>query len=197
MNDTNKAGITSLLDRYAGERDIQAWIKSDLSRLAGEFEFAQPASEYIAFSEFPIGDRVADFVLFTGRSRMEVVIIEIKGADFVFRNSNGDVAMSVHRAADQIEAHLEHIERSYESFRRHAYELRRQALAGHRMYNALVGPQGLPEVNPEKDINYRGIVIGGRASADTSADSRLRHRLENKTARRVRFDSWHSWLSRM
>ena len=72
--------LRGLIDNCAGERDLQRLIGSDLS-LRGEM-YAQPDEEYLAFAEFPIDDGRVDFALFSGRSRMDITLIEIKGAQF-------------------------------------------------------------------------------------------------------------------
>jgi hypothetical protein len=79
-----KEEIKTLIENHAQERELQAMLKNDLSLLAEVY--ADPKDEYICFSEFPIGQRKADFVLFTGRSKMCVFIIEVKGANFFFTN---------------------------------------------------------------------------------------------------------------
>jgi hypothetical protein len=79
-----KEEIKTLIENHAQERELQAMLKNDLSLLAEVY--ADPKDEYICFSEFPIGQRKVDFVLFTGRSKMCVFIIEVKGANFFFTN---------------------------------------------------------------------------------------------------------------
>ena len=38
---------------------------------------AEPHEEYICFSNYPIGDKIADFVVLTSRSKMKVCIVEV------------------------------------------------------------------------------------------------------------------------
>ena len=78
-----KKDIRNLINIDASEKEFQNLLNSDLSLIAEVL--ADPKNEYICFSEFPIGRRRADFVLFTGRSKMNVFIIEIKGANFFFQ----------------------------------------------------------------------------------------------------------------
>lgn len=73
----SRAEIEELIETGAGEREIQRLLKRDLS-IFGE-AYAKPDDEYICFAEFPVGDGQVDFVVFTGRSRMDVILIEVKG----------------------------------------------------------------------------------------------------------------------
>lgn len=79
-NAISKKGLKELIDASASERELGALIKKDLSLIAEMYSSTH--DEYIVFSEFPIGKRRADFVIFSGRSTMNVTFIEIKGADF-------------------------------------------------------------------------------------------------------------------
>lgn len=78
--------LRGLIESGAGEKDLQRLIQSDLSVL-GEM-YAQPDEEYLAFAEFPLDDGRVDFALFSGRSRMDITLIEIKGAEFFLTTSN-------------------------------------------------------------------------------------------------------------
>lgn len=79
-NQITKDSIQKLINSKSSEVALQKQIKKDLSILAEVY--AHPEHECICFSEFPIGDGIIDFVVFTGRSRMDVLLIEVKGADF-------------------------------------------------------------------------------------------------------------------
>ena len=72
--------LQSLVHKRANERVFQKVIKDDLSFLADVF--ASSPDEFICLSEYPIGDRIVDYVVLTSRSRMEVYLIEVKGANF-------------------------------------------------------------------------------------------------------------------
>lgn len=75
-----KEALEELINENASERTLQNFLKQDLS-FFGEV-YSHPAYEYICFSEFPVGDTgKVDFAVFTGRSRMDVYLIEVKGAD--------------------------------------------------------------------------------------------------------------------
>src|SRR5262249_18141201 len=86
----------------ATEREMQRLVRRDLS-LLGEI-YAEVSGEYIYFAEFAIDRGLVDFVVFTGRSRMEVFLIEIKGADFRLINRNHYAAFNarINTAVDQI-----------------------------------------------------------------------------------------------
>ena len=57
---------------------------------------AEPHEEYICFSNYPIGDKIADFVVLTSRSKMKVCIVEVKGADFKIVKANHYQGLNVH-----------------------------------------------------------------------------------------------------
>lgn len=184
--------LTDLIHEGASEREIQVELKADLSVIARTCVHSAIKDEYIAFSEFPLGTGVIDFVVFSDRSRMDVVLFEIKGADFEFVNADGYVARPIDRAAEQIRNRFDEIERNYESRRRDFHALRKTIEEGGSKYNSLLGQNGYLHVDPEKDIDVWGVVIGGRTREDHT-ESRARHKLEKYT-NRVRFESWDSWL---
>ena len=55
---------------------IQKLIKEDLSFMADYL--AEPYEEYICFSNYPIGDKIADFVVLTSRSKMKSALWKSK-----------------------------------------------------------------------------------------------------------------------
>lgn len=81
-NQHEMASVREFLQTNPSESKLSEFIKQDMSLFAECLAF--PSEEYICFSEFPVGEGRVDFALFTGRSRMDVYLIEIKGAD---RNS--------------------------------------------------------------------------------------------------------------
>ena len=190
----SKAEIQSLVNNEAGERELQAEIKRDLSLIAEVY--ALPSDEFIAFSEFPVGEGCVDFALFTSRSRMEVILIEVKGADFTFSNADGAVAASINYAAQQMRGRFYHIRSNYEWFRRNVHEIRSSVEAGPHRYNSLLGPKGSLLVDPHKDVSYRGVVIGGRAR-DDRLESKLKTEMEFSASPWINFESWDSWLRRL
>ena len=87
-NMIKKSELLSMIEENATEQKLLKLLKTDLSVFAEEY--AHPADEYICFSEFPIGNvGNVDFALFSGRSRMCVTLIEIKGADFQLLTKRG------------------------------------------------------------------------------------------------------------
>lgn len=190
----SKTEIEHLVLVGAGERELQTELKKDLSLIAEVFAF--PQAEFIAFSEFPVGEGNVDFVLFTSRSRMEVVLIEVKGAEFSFSNKDGSIAADINYAAQQIRERFYHIRSNYEFFRRNCYDIRRAVEAGITKYNSLLGPNGYLHVDPDKDITYRGVIIGGR-SRDDHHESKLKSELEFSASPHIRYESWDSWLRKL
>ncbi|MEW6613019.1 MAG: Shedu anti-phage system protein SduA domain-containing protein [Pseudomonadota bacterium] len=186
------SNIASLVSQGASERELQAELKRDLSILGTACAHSAIKDEYIAFSEFPIAHGNVDFVVFTDRSRMDVILIEVKGANFNFLNADGAIASDINLAAQQIRERFYQIQSNYEPFRREVHVIRKAVEGGAQKYNSVLGPKGYLHVDPEKDIDVRGIVIGGRTKNDLD-ESRARHQLEMATPR-VIFESWDSWL---
>ncbi len=187
--------LSEAINRNSGESELQALIKSDLS-IIGDF-YSHPAEEYICFSEFPLSDGFVDFVMFSGRSRMDVTLIEIKGANYNLINGNSyeDFSAKTNQAVQQIRRRLGYITRNPEKFRRFVHEVRDTVEAGRAKYNSFIGPQGALQVDPNKDINLHTIVIGGR-SKDDLKESRLRHDYERGNSPSIRVESWDSWIKK-
>jgi len=191
----SKHDIELLVRARAGERRLQTELKKDLSILAETY--AIPKDEFIAFSEFPIGNGTVDFVIFTSRSRMEIILMEVKGADFNFSNTNGSVAAAINLAAQQLRERFYNILLNYEPFRRNVHDIRHSVEAGNKRYNSLQGPKGRLLVDPHKDVNYRGVVIGGR-TRDDRLESKLKMQMELIAASpRITYESWDSWLGKL
>lgn len=192
----SKADIEALIVEGAGERDIQRLLKRDLS-VFGE-AYAKPDNEYLCFSEFPLDNGQVDFVVFTGRSRMDVILIEVKGADFNLLNADHYKAFNhkINQAADQIRDRLGKLYRDPEPFRQHVHAIRQRVERGEHVHNAFLGPCHKLEVDPEKDINIRTILIGGR-TVDDRAESTKRHDFERTFNPPIRVESWDTWLRRL
>lgn len=192
----SKAELSTAIAAGAGERELQELIAGDLS-LLGEI-YARPADEYICFSQFPIGDGCVDFAVFAGRSRMDVFLIEIKGAAFNLVNSGSYPEFNAHinRAAGQIRKRYRAIFEALPAFRRSFHDLRIRAEAGENVFRAFLGPYAPLDVDPDKDINVHGVVIGGRMRDDL-AESRHRQDYESRLTPRIMIDSWDSWLKRL
>lgn len=191
----SKESIKELIDNEANEQELQKLIKTDLSLIA---EAYVGDDEYICFSEYPLAGGAVDFVIFTGRSRMEIILIEVKGANFNLVNSNhyGSFNHKVRDAAEQIQERLGVVYRRYDDFRRDAHERRRRVLAGGLIHNAFVGPQSVTQVDPNKDVDIRTVVIGGRTVNDLE-ESKKRHNYEITSTPPIRIESWDTWLRRL
>lgn len=193
----HKSRISALVQSNVGERELQKLLKSDLSIL-GDLYSPILHGEYIVFAEFPVGDGFVDFAVFSGRSRMDITLIEIKGADIPFsvRNSYGNFSQKVNEACQQLRARMGYTAREYSEFRKLAHQIRSQVEAGKIMYSSLIGPRIPLQVDPNKDVNIQGVVIGGR-SVDDLYESEIRHNYETQSSEKVKVDSWDSWLRRI
>jgi hypothetical protein len=192
----SRSEVQKLVDAGSGESDLQRLIKSDLSIIAEAFSV--PYDEYICFSEMPIADGKVDFAIFTGRSRMDVILIEVKGAEFNLVNSNGyrEFNHKVLEAAGQLRHRLGLIYRDLDAFRANLHHIRANAEKGSPMFGAFLGPKVPLQVDPCKDINIRTVIIGGRTQ-DDAAESRKRHDFERGNSPPIRLESWDTWLRRL
>jgi len=192
----SKSEVELAIISGGNERDIQKLLKKDLSIFAEAY--AQPSDEYICFSEFPLSNGVVDFVVFTGRSRMDVVLIEVKGADFNIINSSHyqDFNHKINQAASQMRDRVRAIYIDLEGFRDYVHDLRIRVENGEKIYNSFLGPVSTLEVDPKKDINIRTVLIGGRTVNDRT-ESAKRHDFERDTVPPVRVESWDTWLRRL
>jgi hypothetical protein len=105
----SKKLVADLVDRGAGEQELQKLLKQDLSIFAEIY--ANPKEEYICFSEFLVADGTVDFTVFSGRSGMDVTLIEVKGANFYLVNQGHYDKFSgkIEEAVDQIRKRLTYI----------------------------------------------------------------------------------------
>jgi len=71
-----------------------------------------------------------------------------------------------------------------------------QAERGNNLYNAFLGPSHSLQVDPNKDINIRSIVVGGRTVNDLE-ESYKRHDYESTTTPPIRIESWDTRLRRL
>jgi hypothetical protein len=188
--------LRGLVEHGAGEKDLQRLVQSDLS-LLGEM-YAHPDEEYLAFAEFPLDDGRVDFALFSGRSRMDITLIEIKGAEFYLttKDSYSNLNAKFNEGRQQITQRLGYVFRNYQVFRSHAHRIREQAERGEQIYRAFIGPKGKLWVDPEKDVNVHYVVIGGR-TRDDQLESKLRHEFEISFNPRIRLESWDTWLRKL
>lgn len=195
-NMISKSSLQAAIDNGASETEIQGLIKSDLS-IIGDF-YSQPFEEYICFSEFPLGEGFVDFVVFSGRSRMDVTLIEIKGANYNLINGNSyeDFSYKTNQAVQQIRKRIGYITRKYEEFWYFVHQVREDIENGQSRYGSLIGPKGNLGVDPQKDIVLHTVVIGGR-SKDDIKESRLRHEYEMANSPSIRVESWDSWIKKL
>jgi len=186
--------LKELIQNKAKEQDIQKYLKDNLHLIAEHY--ASPKNEYIIFSEFPIDEGKVDFVIFTDRSRMQIILIEIKGADFPYLTKSNKTSNVIREAHEQILERFDFIERNYELFRRKVHEIRQEVEKGKIKYNSLLGSNGFLHVDPNKEIKYRGIVIGGYTTDDI-LESKKRNQLELDSNRKTQFESWDSFLRKI
>ena len=192
-----KAQLQNVIEAGSIEQDIQRLLKSDLSIIAEVY--ANPKDEYICFSEFPIGNGAVDFALFTGCSRMDVILIEVKGADFNLINSDSyaNFSQKFNESVKQIQKRLGLIyDDGLKEFRRKVHAIRDRVESGESMYNSFIGPCHKLEVSPEKEINIRCVVIGGRTQNDIE-ESKHRHNYERTFVPPIKVESWDSWLTKL
>jgi hypothetical protein len=193
----SKALMSALIDNGSNEQALQRILKQDLSLIAEVYAF--PEDEYICFSEFPVGEGQVDFALFTGRSWMDVVLIEVKGADYYIlnRNSYGNFASKFNEAVKQIQGRLATIYNDgLRKFQHQVHLLRARAEIGERVHNAFLGPKSNLEVDPEKGINVRFIVIGGRTRDDLE-ESKQRQNFERTFVPPLKIETWDTWLRKL
>ncbi|HEU4885591.1 MAG TPA: Shedu immune nuclease family protein [Longimicrobium sp.] len=192
----SKGDLAALISAGAKEREFQKLLKRDLS-IFGEM-YAQPKEEYICFSEFPVAEGFVDFALFGGRSRMDVILIEVKGADFSIlnRNSYRNFAAKINEAAQQVRRRLGDVYRNFDNFRDAMHGIRIAVESGKSVCNSFIGSQTPLEVDPNKDIKLHGVIIGGRTHNDL-LESKLRHNFEHQSSPPVRIESWDSWLRKL
>lgn len=195
-NAISKSDIKALVDAGSIEQELQRLLKSDLS-IFGDF-YSQPNEEYIVFSEFPILNGSVDFVVFSGRSRMDVTMVEVKGADFNIINSTGYKSFSAktNEAIDQVRNRLGLIYRDYNDYRKIFLDIKNRVEAGERIHNSLIGPKGDLQVSDDKDINIHTVVIAGQGNADYD-ESRKRQDLEYNTKPPIRLESWNSFINKI
>ncbi|OAB42336.1 Shedu immune nuclease family protein [Paenibacillus antarcticus] len=192
----NKESIFNLIQKGTKELDILKLLKTDLS-VFGEV-YANPKEEYICFSEFPVSDGFVDFVLFTGRSRMDVYLIEVKGANFNLVNQGGYESFSrkIEEAAGQLRRRLGDIYDDYEGFRKEVHKVRSKVESGHTLYNSFMGPEGHLEVDPNKKISIYTVLIAGR-TVDDLKESRKRHEYEVSFTPSIKLESWDTFLRKL
>jgi Domain of unknown function (DUF4263) len=191
-----KKCLADLIQVGATERDLQRLLKSDLS-VFGKM-YAKPAEEYICFSEFPIASGFVDFAVFSGRSRMDVTLIEVKGANFdlVNQDAYGKFSAKIDTALHQMRERLDHNRREPRELWKLVHQIRAAVESGKSIYNSLIGPRGPLYVDPQKEIIIHCVVIGGRTRNDLD-ESRKRHIYETTSSPPIKIESWDTWLNKL
>ena len=187
--------LSDLINQNANEQKFLKLIKKDLSFLADVF--AQPVDEYICLSEYHICEKIVDFIVLTSRSRMEVCLIEVKGADFNIckKNHYGGMTSHIHAAEKQLLQHELYIQQNYITFIKKIHSTKHDVVTGAYSANYLLGPKGNLFVDPEKDIKLRKIIIGGKESNDYR-DSHECSMFE-QDHKNLSIYSWESFLRRV
>lgn len=191
-----KSELEKLININAKEQEISRLLKQDLTFFAELY--ANPKNEYICFSEFPFDEGYVDYVVFTGRSRMDVYLIEVKGADFNFLNSNGNNLLNkqIENAARQIETRLGNYHRRYEEFRQMFHRIRNAVENGEQKYNSFQGPYTKLGVDTNKDVSIYTVIIGGR-TGDDYKESRIRQDFEYNRNIHIKLETWDSWIRKL
>jgi hypothetical protein len=177
------------------ERELALFLKRDLSFFARFY--AHPREEYIVLPELKIADGFVDYVIFSGRSRMDVTFIEIKGANFNLMNQSGysNLSQKTNEAIQQVRERISVIYREYGKYRDYFHDVRERVENGSIFTNALLGPRGKLLVDPNKDINIRSVVIAGRSNNDYE-ESKQRHNIEMTSSPPIRLESWDSLINK-
>lgn len=203
-NMKSKKDLINLIEQGYKEQEILAFLKQDLS-FFGEV-YADPEDEYIVFSEYPVKkgakskDGFIDFVLFTGRSRMDVILIEVKGANFNLFNQSGygQPHADISKAEQQIRDRLRAVYyKDMPFFKKQCHIFRDEAENGKlKLKNYLVGAEGKLQVDPNKEIKIRTVIIGGRTQNDQE-ESLKRHMFEASHTIPITLESWDTWIRKL
>ena len=196
-NKIKKSAIQELLDKRSSETELHKLLLTDLSIL-GE-HYAYPRDEYIVFSEFKLMNGFIDFVIFSGRSRMDITLIEIKGSEFDILNSTGyeNFSSKTNEALQQIRKRLGDFHREYPLIRKYCHEVRERVEKENKnVFNCFIGPKKGLQVDPHKDINIRTVVIAGRGVNDIE-ESKKRHDVEWSSQPPIKLESWDSFLNKL
>ena len=195
----SKKELVDLIEKGAIEQEMLKFLKKDLSFFGEAHSLLE--DEYIVFSEFPIEEDsktgYIDFVVFTGRSRMKVIFIEVKGANFNLYNQSGyeQLNSNITGAQEQILRRFKAAEQP--NFKDKCHELREKAENGGKIEcKYLVGSKGKLKVDPAKEIIIDSIIIGGRMKDDLKESSK-RNSFEKFNNYRIKLESWDSWIAKL
>ena len=192
--------LISFIQRNPTESEIHRLLNSDLSIL-GDY-FSSPNESYIVFSEFQLKYKsyngFVDFVVFTSSSRMEVILIEIKGANYnlITQGNYTNFSSKTNEAVQQLRNRTFCLHENISYFKKHFHKVRKKAEAGKYICHTLVGPLGKLQVDPRKEIIIKRVCIGGR-SIDDVKESRLRHEYEYGQSPTILIESWDSFLTKL
>ena len=171
--------LRTVITNGATELEMHRLIAQDLSLIAELY--ARPEEEYIAFSQFPVDSGFVDFALFSGRTQMDVTLVEVKGTDFALDDARA-----------QISSRLGYIVRQYPQFRAMAHRIRDRVEQGHPAYNSFRGPRLPLRVDAGRDINVNYVVIGGRAG-----DGAVQPSFDMSFEPFIQLETWDSWLKKL
>ncbi len=195
-NAITKSELAAVLAGNPTEKELAEFFKRDLA-FFGDL-YAMPSEEYIVVPELNIEGGFVDYAILSGRSRMDVTLIEIKGANFDLMGSTGyrNFSYKTNEALQQVRGREGTIIRNYPKFREYFHNVREAVERGKQNHQAFCGPKGKLQVDPNKDINIRMVVIAGRSKNDLE-ESIERHNLERQTSLPLRLESWDSLLNKM
>ena len=182
-----------LLEQKPSERSLLNFLASDPTVFADVY--ARPAKEFIVFREYELTvDDKVDFVIFTNRSRLEVIFIEVKGADFNFLNTDGSLNAKVSNATHQVKRRFGVTKDRYSVFKSDVIKNWRRVNEGARPYNAVVGEP--LDIDPEKDVICSGVIIAGFETHEHQV-SRDRNLLEQGHSPPIHYNTWQSFVRRL
>lgn len=195
-NMISKSSLIELVNKNAKEIDFLKLLKKDLSVFAEIY--ASPFDNYICFAEFPLNGGYVDFVLFTGTSRMDVFLIEIKGAEFNILNKGSYEKFNakIDRAIVQITDRLGYIHRNNLEFRDNVHMIRERVISGESLFNSFIGPDKTTRVDKNKDINIHNIIIGG-LTIDDIKESYKRQNFEHTFTLPIKLESWETFIRKL
>ena len=195
-NAISKKQLKKLINAGASEYELDTLIKKDLSLIAEIFSY--PSDEYIVFSEYPIDNKRVDFAIFSGRSTMNVTFIEIKGADFNLkkRGHYNSLNAKIEEANSQIRDHRKYIYNNYDLFRKELHRIRKKAESNENIHNAFLSPKRELQVDSNKNVNIRFVIVAGRTPENDIGESDLRYQF-GKADYDVELYSWDSWIRRL
>ncbi|WP_176548934.1 Shedu anti-phage system protein SduA domain-containing protein [Bacillus cereus] len=197
------SNLEDLVNNRANEQDLQRELKKDLYLLAKPYASSTQRDEYICFSELPVGTTgEVDFAVFTGRSSMDIYLIEVKGADFNLVKNPTEKGATFNakflEGIDQIIRRRQYALSNDLLYRKEVHDLRELVQAGTQKYNSLLCNQKYLEVDRTKPINVYGVVIGGRHNPEIKhIEDEKRKAWRDAIGFPILLESWDSWLKKV